>query len=66
MNRKFLILLFVLTCVAGRAWAQMTDDQIIDYVQRGVTSGKNQQQLARELPGCAAQNENGGGDPRLA
>jgi len=49
MNRKFLILLFVLTCVAGRAWAQMTDDQIIDYVQRGVTSGKNQQQLAREL-----------------
>ncbi len=49
MNRKFLILLFVLTCVAGRVWAQMTDDQIIDYVQRGVTSGKNQQQLAREL-----------------
>lgn len=49
MNRKFLILLTALICLVGQAQAQMTDDQIIDYVQRGVTAGKNQQQIAREL-----------------
>ena len=49
MNRKFLIVFIVLSCLVGRAFAQMTDDQIIDYVQRGVTAGKNQQQIAREL-----------------
>ena len=49
MNRKFLILLTALLCLVGRAQAQMTDDQIIDYVQRGVTAGKNQQQIAKEL-----------------
>jgi len=49
MNRKFLFVLTALLCLVGQVQAQMTDDQIIDYVQRGVTAGKNQQQIAREL-----------------
>lgn len=49
MNHKFLIVLAALMALCGPVQAQMTDEQIIEYVQQGVSSGKNQQQLGREL-----------------
>lgn len=49
MNHKFLIVLAALVALCGPVQAQMTDEQIIEYVQQGVSSGKNQQQLGREL-----------------
>ncbi len=49
MNGKFLIALLAAIALCGPVQAQMTDDQIIDYVQQGVTAGKNQQQIAKEL-----------------
>ncbi|MCM1151825.1 MAG: SLBB domain-containing protein [Alistipes sp.] len=49
MNHKFLILFFAMCFLAGGAQAQMTDEQIVEYVQQGITAGKNEQQLAREL-----------------
>ena len=33
----------------GTVRAQMTDDQIIEYVNRGIAAGKNEQQIGREL-----------------
>ena len=33
----------------GSAYAQMTDDQIIDYVNKALASGKSEQQIGREL-----------------
>ena len=33
----------------GRVYAQMTDDQIIEYVTKGMSAGKSQAQIAREL-----------------
>lgn len=49
MNGKFLIALLASVLLCSPVRAQMTDDQIIDYVQQGVTAGKNQQQIAKEL-----------------
>ena len=49
MNHKFLIVFFAMICLAGRVQAQMTDEQIIQYVQQGMTAGKSEQQLAKEL-----------------
>lgn len=49
MNHKFLIVLAALLALCGPVHAQMTDDQIIEYVQQGISSGKNQQQIGREL-----------------
>lgn len=42
------ILLFFIGFVSPAA-AQMTDDQIVNYVQSAMQSGKNQMQIAREL-----------------
>ncbi len=49
MNHRFLIAFFAMLCFVGRAQAQMTDEQIIEYVQQGMTLGKSEQQLAKEL-----------------
>lgn len=50
--RKFLVALTVgLLCAAGSAWAQgtMTDEQVLEYVQQGIASGKTQDDLVAEL-----------------
>ncbi|MDE6506879.1 MAG: SLBB domain-containing protein [Alistipes sp.] len=49
MNHRFLIVFAALIALCGPVQAQMTDEQVIEYVQQGVSSGKNQQQLGREL-----------------
>jgi len=49
MNHKFLIAFFALICLCVPAQAQMTDEQVIEYVQQGVGMGKNEQQIAKEL-----------------
>lgn len=49
MNHKFLIVFAALLALCGPVQAQMTDEQVIEYVQQGVSSGKNQQQLGQEL-----------------
>ena len=40
-----------LLCAAGSAWAQgsMTDEQVLDYVQQGVSAGKTRDQMVSEL-----------------
>ena len=37
-----------LLCAAGSAWAQgtMTDEQVLEYVQQGVATGKTRDDLA--------------------
>ena len=49
MNHRFSIALAILLALCIPAQAQMTDDQIIEYVQQGALAGKNQQQIGREL-----------------
>lgn len=49
MNHRFLIVFAALLALCGPVQAQMTDEQVIEYVQQGVSSGKNQQQLGQEL-----------------
>lgn len=39
----------ILLALCSPVRAQMTDDQIIEYVQQGMVAGKNQQQIGREL-----------------
>ena len=47
MNHRFLIVFAALIALCGQVQAQMTDEQVIEYVQQGVSSGKTQQQLGR-------------------
>lgn len=49
MNYKFLIVFFASVCLAGRAQAQMTDEQVMEYVVRGMGAGKTEQQIGKEL-----------------
>lgn len=49
MKIRFLICSLLLSLLSTAAWAQMTDDQVVSYVQAGLKSGKSEQQLGREL-----------------
>lgn len=49
MKYRFLIVFVALLCLAGRAQAQMTDDQVMEYVVQGMSAGKTEQQIGKEL-----------------
>lgn len=49
MKIRFLICSLLLSLLTTAAWAQMTDDQVVSYVQSGLKSGKSEEQLGREL-----------------
>lgn len=49
MKIRFLICSLLLSLLSTAAWAQMTDDQVVSYVQSGLKNGKSEQQLGREL-----------------
>ncbi len=49
MKRFFTILALVLGLGMGTAYAQMTDEQVVEYTKNAVASGKGQNQIAREL-----------------
>ena len=38
-----------MVCLAGSAQAQMTDNQVMEYVVQGLSAGKSQQQIGKEL-----------------
>ena len=49
MKRIFAAMSAALFMICGVASAQMTDDQIIEYVQSAMASGKDENQIAQEL-----------------
>ncbi|MDE7006237.1 MAG: helix-turn-helix domain-containing protein, partial [Alistipes sp.] len=49
MNHRFLFVFIALVCLAGSAQAQMTDNQVMEYVVQGLSAGKSQQQIGKEL-----------------
>ncbi len=49
MKRLFTILAIVFGVGMGTVYAQMTDDQVIEYTKTAVASGKSQNQIAKEL-----------------
>ncbi len=49
MKRFFTILAIALGVSVGTAYAQMTDDQVIEYTRNAVASGKSQDQITQEL-----------------
>ena len=49
MKRIFAAVSAALFMICGAANAQMTDDQIIEYVQSATASGKDENQIAQEL-----------------
>ncbi len=49
MKRIITILAIALGVAVGSAYAQMTDEQVIEYTKSAVASGKGQNQIAREL-----------------
>lgn len=49
MNCKKLLILGVLLLGALNVSAQMTDDQVIEYVKNGTSAGKGESQIGREL-----------------
>ncbi|MDE6070435.1 MAG: hypothetical protein K2F92_06165, partial [Alistipes sp.] len=49
MKYRFLVVFAALLCLAGRAQAQMTDDQVMEYVVQGLSAGKTEQQIGKEL-----------------
>lgn len=48
MKRLLLSILISLSTIAA-AYAQMSDDQVVEYVKSGVASGKSQTQIGKEL-----------------
>ena len=40
MKIRFLICSLLLSLLSTAAWAQMTDDQVVSYVQSGLKNGK--------------------------
>lgn len=46
---SFLVLLFLFIGFAAPLRAQMTDEQVIQYVQQGMQAGKGQAQIGKEL-----------------
>lgn len=49
MRKKGLIMAILACFLSVGAFAQMTDDQVIDYVKSGLASGKSQNQIGKEL-----------------
>ncbi len=49
MKRLIVILAVVLGLGVGNAYAQMTDEQVVEYTKSAVASGKKQEQIAKEL-----------------
>ncbi len=49
MKRFISILVLALCFGIGNAYAQMTDDQVVEYTKNAAASGKSQNQIAREL-----------------
>ena len=52
MTKKLLrsiVVVFALTLTIGVAYARMTDQQVIDYVQKATDDGKSQNDIIREL-----------------
>lgn len=49
MKKIFTLLAIALGLAVGTAYAQMTDDQVIEYTKTAVAAGKGQDQIAREL-----------------
>lgn len=48
--KKILTMAAVLLCLSSLvSYAQMTDDQVIEYVKNATSSGKSQEQIGREL-----------------
>ena len=39
----------MLVCLTGSLQAQMTDDQVVEYVKSGMSAGKGETQIGREL-----------------
>lgn len=46
---KFLFVSLLLLGLAGTAQAQMSDQQVVDYVKNGISAGKDKNQIGREL-----------------
>ena len=46
---KFLFVFLLLLGLAGTAQAQMSDQQVVDYVKNGISAGKDKNQIGREL-----------------
>ncbi|WP_419510541.1 SLBB domain-containing protein [Alistipes sp.] len=46
---KFLFVYLLLLGLAGTAQAQMSDQQVVDYVKNGISAGKDKNQIGREL-----------------
>lgn len=49
MNKRLSIVLTLLCLASAVASAQMTDSQVVSYVKGGLSSGKNEKQIATEL-----------------
>ena len=49
MKRNFLWNFVILLCLTGTVRAQMTDDQVVEYVKSGMSVGKGETQIGREL-----------------
>lgn len=49
MKKLLLMILTMMLAFSLASYAQMTDDQVVEYVQSGISSGKSQNQIGREL-----------------
>lgn len=49
MFRRILLSVVLSLGLYGAATAQMTDDQVVDYVKKGMNAGKSEQQIGKEL-----------------
>ncbi len=49
MKRNLLLNFVMLVCLTGSLQAQMTDDQVVEYVKSGMSAGKGETQIGREL-----------------
>ena len=52
LQRCLMAFIIALLCASGSVWAQqgtMTDEQVLEYVKQGVSSGKNRDELVKEL-----------------
>ena len=49
MKKIGLIVSLLLCCTAFSAYAQMTDDQVMEYVRNAIASGKNETTIGQEL-----------------
>ena len=47
--KKLLVFFLLFSCSMTFVHAQMSDEQVVDYVKRQVQQGKDQKQIAKEL-----------------